>query len=199
MEDVEQYSDAAREQYLRSVDELISALRSHAELTVERIGRERELMPYFASAAALEQAAAAYNDAELGWCGSIPLHLLDDELEDGLDDDLDDDGVEDSAGAILSGFIRWDFTITDEAAVLAAGRDAHHRAWPHNTDEDATLAVPTADRAAAELIHLDGWTSLDDTPGLERRGEFWTFVQHNADADTEDLTDPFAFLRAQTE
>lgn len=35
----------------------------------------------------------------------------------------------------------WDFRITDEVAVLAAGRAAYLRAWSDDTQEDAEIRV----------------------------------------------------------
>jgi hypothetical protein len=184
-----QWSDAARERYLRATEELIAALKAHSALTAERRGRHRELDPYFASSEALEKAAQAFNESELEWCGSWPLSLADQDLDE-FDDDEDDD---EPTGPVLSGLFRWDFTITDEAAVIEAGRSAYRGAWPSDTDAD--LAVPDIGRAATEIVHATGWLGLENTPGLERRAEWLTFVTHDGEPDDMDEEDPFAIAR----
>ncbi|MEU4390711.1 hypothetical protein [Kribbella sp. NPDC023855] len=186
-----QWSDAARERYVRRTEELIAALKAHSAMTLERKGRQRELGPYFDSSAALEKAAAEFNEAELDWCGSSPLSLIDGDLDEFDDEDEDDE----PAGPVLSGLLRWDFTVTDEEAVIEAGRDAYRQAWPSDTDEDATLAVPDIERAAAEIVHANDAAGLENTPGLERRAEWWTFISHNGQSDDPDDENPFAIAR----
>jgi hypothetical protein len=186
-----QWSDAARERYVRRTEELIAALKAHSALTIERKGRQRELEPYFASSEALEKAAEEFNEGELDWCGSSSLNLMDGDLDEFDDEDED----EEPAGPVLSGLFRWDFTVTDEEAVIGAGRDAYRRLWPSDTDEDATLAVPDIARAAAEIIHADDPAGLKDTPGLERRAEWWTFISHDGQSDDQNDEDPFAIAR----
>jgi hypothetical protein len=186
-----QWSDAARERYLRRTEDLIAALRAHSAQVIERRGRERELQPYFSSIEALEKAAAEFNEAEFDWCGSTPLSLMDDDTDEFDDEDEDDE----ASGPVLSGLFRWDFTVTDEAAVIAAGRDAFRRAWPTNTDEDAALAVPDITRAAAEIVHVEDAAGLENTPGLERRADWWTFISHDGQSDDADTEDPFAIAR----
>jgi hypothetical protein len=187
------WSDAARERYVRCADDLIAALKAHVAMNVERTGRQRELEPYFASSEGLEKAAGSFNEAEFDWCGSFPLRLIDDEIDEIDDEDEADENPQ--PASVVSGLFRWDFAVTEEAAVIAAGRDAYRRAWPSDTDEDAELAVPDIERAAAEIIHLEGWSALEDTPGWERRAEWWTFVRHDGETEPGDDEDPFAIGR----
>lgn len=191
--EVDQWSDAARERYVRRTEELIAALKAHSALTLERSGRQRELGPYFASSETLENAATEFNEAEFDWCGSTPLNLMDEDLDEFDDEDED----EEPTGPVLSGLFRWDFTITDETAVIEAGRDAYRRVFPTDTDEDATLAVPDIGRAAAEIVHADDAAGFENTPGLERRAESWTFIRHDGHSDDPD--DPFAIARDLSE
>ncbi|WP_328330379.1 hypothetical protein OHA70_08580 [Kribbella sp. NBC_00382] len=187
-----QWSDAARERYMRCTEDLIAALKAHSALTIERSGRQRELGPYFSSSEALEKAAEAFSESEFDWCGSWPLSLTD------IEDSDDEDNAREPAGPepVLSGLFRWDFTVTDEAAVVGAGRDAYRRSWPSDTDEDAVIAVPDVVRAAAEIVHAGEWPELENTPGLEHRAEWRTFVSHDGRSDTPDDEDPFAITRA---
>lgn len=188
-----QWSDAARQRYVRCADDLIAALKAHVALTIERSGRQRELGPYFSSSGALEKAAEAFNESEFDWCGSSPLGLMDEDL-DAFDDENE---VDEDAGpqSVLSGLFRSDFTVTDEAAVIGAGRDAYRSLWPSDTDEDAVLAVPDIMRAAAEIVHAAGPSGLESLPGLEPRADWWTFVCHDGQSDASDDEDPFAIAR----
>lgn len=190
-----QWSDAARERYARCAVELIAALKEHFALTIERNGRQRELGPYFSSSQALEKATEAFNESEFDWCGSWPLSLMED-----VEESDEEDEAEEPAGPepVLSGLFRWDFTVTDEEAVVGAGRDAYRRLWPSDTDEDAVLAVPDVVRAASEIVHAGEWSGLENVPGLERRAEWWTFVTHDGQSDTSDDGDPFAIARDLT-
>lgn len=189
-----QWSDAARERYVRCADDLIAALKAHLALTIERSGRQRELGPYFSSSEALEKAAEAFSESEFDWCGSWPLSRTNEDIEESDDDAREPAGPE----PVLSGLFRWDFTVTDEAAVVGAGRDAYRRLWPSDTDEDAVIAVPDVVRAAAEIVHAGEWSGLENAPGLERRAEWSTFVSHDGQSDTSDDEDPFAIARDLT-
>ncbi|MFC0627095.1 hypothetical protein [Kribbella deserti] len=116
---------------------------------------------------------------------------------DDEDNDDEDDEDEEAAGPVLSGLLRSDFTVTDQAALVSAGRDAYRSLWPSDTDEDAALAVPDIIRAAAEIVHASGWSGLANAPGLEPHAEWNTFVSHDGQSDTSDDEDPFAIARPQ--
>jgi hypothetical protein len=191
-----QWSDAARERYVRCGEDLMAALKAHFALTIERGGRQREFGPYFSSSEALQKAAEAFNESEFDWCGSYPLSLTD----GGIDESDDADEADQQAGPelVLSGLFRSDYTVTDEAAVIGAGRDAYRRLWPSDTHEDAVLAVPDVVRAAAEIVHAGEWSGLENAPGLERRAEWQTFVCHDGKFDGSDDEDPFAIAQDLT-
>lgn len=185
-----QWTDAAKSAYKLRAQELIEALQAHLTANLMRSGRQKELQPYFESADRVMASAQAFNEAEFDWCGSFPLDLGPD-AEDDEDEDLD----ERAGGQVLSVVGRWDFRITDEDAVLAAGRAAYLRAWPDDTQEDAEIRVQQVDGAAAELEHADGLTALDNAAGLELHRDVIGFIVHDGGDDETFDNDPFGITR----
>lgn len=180
-----QWTDAARERFAASAEELIDQIRRHVELTTGREGRQRELGPYFESADEVHEAVVAFTDAEFDWCGSTSVKVR---RDDEWDDEDEDDGEE--TGDILSVVGRWDFRVTDPDAFLAAGRRAYAKMWPDDTAEDAELRVQTPHNAVSELLHGRGLGRIEKAPGVEPV-RFWTHsVLH--DGSETDEEDPFA-------
>ena len=187
-----QWTDAARRAYESRARELIEALQAHLSVNLTRSGRQKELQPYFESADRVMAFARAFNEAEFDWCGSFALDLRSD-AEDGEDEEaLDDEPV---GGEILSVVGRWDYRITDEDAVLAAGRAAYLRAWPDDTQEDAEIRVQQVSDAAAELEHAGGLTELDNAAGLQRHRSVISLVVHDGEDDETFDNDPFGITR----
>lgn len=186
-----QWTDKAKQAYERRADELMEALRAHLAANLNRRGRQKEFGAYFESAESLMDATRAFNEAEFDWCGSFPLGLRPDE-----DDDEDEEWEDqDESGSILSVVGRWDFRITDEAAVIAAGRSAYLRAWPDDTHEDAEHRVQQVSDAAAELTHADGLSRLEDVDGLSLHRDVTGFFVHEGEDDEAFNADPFAITR----
>ncbi|WP_404385468.1 hypothetical protein LL946_05210 [Knoellia locipacati] len=185
-EDVEdtQWTEAARERYAASAEQLIAQIRRHVELTTGREGRQRELGPYFESTDEVHEAAVAFTDAEFDWCGSTSIRVhthKDDEDDDNWNDE------EDEEGDVLSVLGRWDFRITDPEAFLAAGRRAYAKTWPGDTAEDAEIAVQTPHNVVSELLHGRGLGRVEKAPGVEVR-QYWTttFVHDGTEVDEDD-------------
>jgi hypothetical protein len=74
------------------------------------------------------------------------------------------------ATSFVSVVQRDDYAVTDEGAVIAAGRAAYLRTWPDQTTEDAESRVPGLAEALYEIAHADGWAALDDTVGIHPMG-----------------------------
>jgi hypothetical protein len=171
------WTSEAKQAYVERAEELIEAIRTHVAANVTRTGRQKEIGPYFESAETLVTVARAFENAEFSWCGSFPFGL-------GLEDDLDlDDEDEEEAteGPMLSIFRRWDLNILDEAAVIDAGRAAYLRAWPDDTEEDASVRVQDVEMAASEIIHADGIDALGSTEGLRAERGATTIIQHEGE------------------
>jgi hypothetical protein len=185
-----QYTDAARDAYLRRADELVAALRAHVDVTLSRRGIEREMPRYFESVAALESAATAFNDAEFNWGGTTPLPLLTPDYEEDEEDEQ-----EPASGGIVSLLGRWDFRVTDEAALIQAGRSAHLHSWADRDREDAEFVVNSITRAASEVFDTGGPEALENTDGMEPVRAAFNFILHDGGDDEEFDEDPFAIAR----
>ena len=187
-----QWTEAAKRAYGLRAQELIEALQAHLTANLTRSGRQKELQPYFESADRVMASARAFNEAEFDWCGSFPLGLRPDANEGEDEEDLVDELV---GGDILSVLGRWDLRITDEDAVLAAGRAAYLRAWPDDTQEDAEIRVQNVGDAAGELVHADGLTGLHAPAGLQLQRDVTGFVVHEGEDDETFDSDPFGITR----
>jgi hypothetical protein len=194
-----QWTQAARAAYAASAEQLVVALREHVTLTLDRAGRQAEHVAYSSSADRLLRAAAAFDDAEFDWCGSSPLGIEGDADEVDEDDEDDEDNEDDVAidGDVLTVVGRWDYLVTDAAAVIEAGRAAYARSWPGDTEEDGMIAVPDPSAAAQEIAHADGWSALDITPGLEPIASTASVIVHQDDSAAwiDDDEDPFTIAR----
>lgn len=189
-----QWTVAARERFVAQADAFVAAIQKHVTQTLTRSGRQKELGPYFESTDQLQAMAMAYSDAEFDWCGSSPLALVRDE-EDDDDWDDDDEDAPDDHGEVMSVLGRWDYRITDEQALITAGRSAYANTWPDDTAEDAEIAVPDAARAVGELIHASDVAQLEGVDGLELRE--WTVQNLVHDEPEIDEDDPFGIVRPE--
>ncbi len=186
-----QFSQGARESYAQRAEALLAALRKHIDLTLNRTARQRELESYFTSQSTLIEAARAFDSAEFDWCGSFPLGLPLDDDED--DEDWDDDVS--SSGEVLSVIGRWDYRVTDEDALVDAGRRAYLAAWPDDTQEDAEYRVTDARSAAGEILHDEDLAALSETLGLLRYRFLAQILTHVGDDDFEN--DPFGLITSE--
>ena len=103
-------------------------------------------------------------------------------------------GGGDPAGPVLTVVGRWDFHVTDVAAVLAAGQAAYRM---NHADEGPEAGedhppVDTPERAAEELLEYGGVDAVYDTPGVEPVRVFTAALAHDEDDDAAFEADPFA-------
>lgn len=152
---------------LAAADELVVAVRAHAE-AVTRVSREADIDDVFEASEALRRVALAYGDAQGEYSGSsFPFGVL----YVAADDDAE--YLEDAEELPASGLTvlqRHDYAVTDEEAVLTAGRAAYLRVWPDDDEADAARDVTHLAGALYQLAHADGWGSLDQAPGLQPAG-----------------------------
>ncbi len=162
----EQFTDETRRALERAVAALTEGLHEHARLLTSVHGGSSDTPQIFSANRRVEQLLAAWNDAVFDLTGTVPVALedLDDEDEDG--DDEDDDSPDLADGDPLLMVEQWDLVVTDADALLRAGREAHRRSWPKETERDAEAAVSSAAHALAELMHERGepWYEL---PGID--------------------------------
>ncbi len=151
---------------LQAADVLVEAIRTHAS-SVTGLRGDEQSADLFAAGAQLRPAVLAYADAQFDYTGTgFPLgivHQFDDDEEDG--DDVDAGPV-----AGVSVLRRNDYVVSNEAAVMKAGRKAFRRVWPEEDAAAAAADVTHLGRALYQIAHADGWDSLEQVKGLEPVG-----------------------------
>lgn len=193
-EDGAHWTDEARESFRTAAADLVEVIQRHSAALLEMTGTDADAEAIAEAGDRLEAAATAYADQQYEFTGTVPpLGLdeedeysyddegdddlygedaeLDDEETDGLADDEDAEDDELEAGepaAKLTVLHRVDFVVTDELAVILAGKEAHYESY----DDDAAEPVDVADLSAAlqQIQQAGGIEALADTPGLASAG-----------------------------
>lgn len=181
----DQYSDQTRTALGDAVQQLSDALVEHATFVSGLHGGSAEMAGLFAANDKIARLVAAWSDRVCDHTGTTPVwvDLDDDELdEDDEDDDESHDEVAD--GDVLSVISRWDLLVEDVEALLAAGRAAHRRNRPEETDEDAAFAVDGPAMAIYAVLHESGEPLLR-LPGVGRVQGVRLFIR------PDDLPDAF--------
>ena len=172
-DDLTQWTPAGAVRLRAAAAELAAAVTAHAA-AVSAVTGDAGAPEVFAASDRLLPAVLAYADAQFDLTGNdFPfgvLHTYADDDYDPAADELVDAGDDVPAGGEVAGsgttdvsvLQRHDLRVTDEAAVLAAGRRARLRSAPEDdAADDADLG-----RAPQELARADGWESLGDVAGL---------------------------------
>lgn len=154
--------------------ELAAAITAHAA-AVTAVTDDAGESEVFAAGERLLPAVLAYADAQFEYTGyGFPFDVLQDYAEeDEIDDEpaeVDDDAVEAEPPVGISVLQRHDYRVTDQAAVLSAGRAAYLRVWPADDEAAAAADVTHLGRALYQVAHADGWHALDRVPGLRPVG-----------------------------
>ncbi|HEY0451937.1 hypothetical protein [Actinophytocola sp.] len=190
-EDDTQWTDEARESFRTAAANLVEAVRQHSAALLELTGADADAEAIAEAGEQLEAAATAYADTQFEFTGTVPPLGLDEEddysYDDGLyyEDDVDPEDLEDSLGdaeedveesdepaAKLTVLHRVDFVVTDELAVIQAGKEAYHDAWDGEDADDEEEALDVADLSEAlqQIQQAGGIEALADTPGLASAG-----------------------------
>ena len=185
-EDGAQWTDEARESFRVAAAELVESIRRHSAALLEMTGTDADTEAITEAGEQLEAAATAYADKQFEFTGTVPPLGLDEEDGYSYDDDLDDYEDEDEeyeeyedenaeaepeaesteAGeptAKLTVLHRVDYVVTDETAVLQAGKEAYVES--DEGEEPVDLAG-----ALQHLQQAGGIDALADTPGLVSAG-----------------------------
>ena len=194
-DDFTPWTPAGAERLRAAAAELAAAVTAHAEAVASVTG-DAGMPEVFAASDRLLPAVLGYADAQFDLTGNdFPFGVLHTYAEDDTDGPEDDAAVEvpaDHTGDAGSGTTevavlqRHDLRVTDEAAVLAAGRRAQLRSAPDG-DEPADEGTDLG-RALSQLAAADGWDSLGDVPGLRSTGRSVLVVGRELppDADPDD-------------
>lgn len=150
---------------LEAADALVEAIRNHATAVTGLRGDEQS-GGVLAAGDRLRPAVLAYADAQFDYTGTgFPLGIVHE-----FDEDEDDDDVDGGPVAGVSVLRRSDYVVSNEAAVMKAGRKAYRRAWPEEDAAAAAADVTHLGRALYQIAHADGWDSLNEVKGLQPVG-----------------------------
>ena len=146
--------------------ELAAAVLAHAD-AVAAVTSKPGIPEVIAASEGLLPAVLGYADAQFDYTGNgFPFGVL----HQFADDDEDDEEGEELPTTGVTVLQRRDYRVTDEAAVMDAGRRAYLRVWPDDDDAAAAADVTHLGRALYQLAHADGWHSLDQVEGLRVTG-----------------------------
>jgi hypothetical protein len=169
VDDVEQYSELSRSRLASAAEALIEAIRSYTAGAVGMRGGSSEHAALFERTDALVAAVGEFNERSQDHSGFWPLPI--DELDDDDEGDEDDGGFGEEmeiAGEVRV-LSRWDLAVVDAEEFLAAGRAAHRRTQPSESEEDARVAIASFGAALYALTH-ERSAPWFDIPGVEILG-----------------------------
>jgi len=189
------WTDEARESFRTAAANLVEAIQRHSTMLLELTATTGDEATDEVVAEAddlLEAAAVAYADAQFEFSGTVPPLGLDEELDDEdeyLDEDADEDAEDleeddEETGEVeaveedeavgdgepdlkLTVLHRADFVVTDELAVIQAGKDAYHDTWE---PDDEPVDVADLGEALQQLRNAGGIEALAEAPGLASAG-----------------------------
>ena len=178
-----QWTDEARESFRTAAAELVESIRQHSAALLEMAGTDADVEAIAEAGEQLEAAATAYADMQIEFTGTEPPLGLDEEDDYSYDDyesdeseSSEDEDSESSSreaaepGATVTVLHRADFVVTDELAVIQAGKEAYYESWdPAEDSEDSEDATDVADLGEA-LQQSGGVEALADTRGLVSAG-----------------------------
>jgi hypothetical protein len=157
--------------------ELAVAVLAHAD-AVATVTSGSDVQEVFVASEELLPAVLAYADAQSDYTGTgFPFGVLHQFADD---ENHDDDEGEEFPTAGVTVLQRRDYRVTNEAAVMDAGRRAYLCLWPDDNDAAAAADVTHLGRALYQLAHADGWHSLDQIDGLRVTGGAVVVFQQDA-------------------
>jgi hypothetical protein len=189
IEEIDQFSDESRAVLRHSTDALIAGLRDHVTTLLELRGGSAEQPTLFAANDTLEQLLRDWDDAVFDHTGTTAMPLDDEDDDDFAAEEHDEVPVE-----VLTLVTRVDLGLNEPGELLAAGRAAHRRLWPKETEADAAVAVEDLQQAVYALLHEAGEPWLD-LPGTEFLAAARVYVAPEAYTGPEEDGTPESFSR----
>jgi hypothetical protein len=183
-----QWTDEASRAYKARAEVLTQRLASHVRLTAARHGRQRELEAYIASAEQVQEALNAFAESEFDWCGSFPVRTSG-SLDDDWDEDVDE-GLPTDEAPVASVLGRWDYVVTDAAALMDGGRSAYLRTWPKDTVDDANVRVTSVESAMGESCIPRACVSSTRRRVCGRSPRLWSWSAMTAQMDDSSPVGP---------
>jgi hypothetical protein len=161
-----------REALLDAGDVLAQAVRAHTRAYASAAGLE-DFPSTFPAADALLAAAKAYAEAQFNYSGNgYPFGVLH-SIEEEPEGPVQGAPVAEAPVGPVPGITilqRIDLAVVDEAAVLAAGREAYRSTIPGALASAAVGEVATVSQAIRQIAEAHGWAALAEVEGLEPVG-----------------------------
>lgn len=173
IEDIEQYSDESGRRLQDAAKRLVELIQRYTVDTSAMHGGSSERRSLFDRNEALAEAVSEWNERAFDHTGTTPL-LLEEIDEEEFEDEADDEETVEVEGQV-SVVSRWDLNIVDLPELLTAGRAAHRRLRPEETEKDATVAVASASHALYAITHEAG-EPLFGIPGIDVLGGARVYV-----------------------
>lgn len=170
------WTDEGASRLLGAATAVQAAIAAHAQAVAAASGDNKAV---FKASEELLSVLLDYANAQFDFTGyGFPLGALAQFAEDDEQAEEEDEGEEWPTSGI-SVLQRHDYVVTDEDAVLAAGREAYLRVWPDDDETAAAADVTHVGRALYQLAHADGWNSLYKATGLDAVGGFIAVVKQD--------------------
>lgn len=189
-DEIEQHSQESREQLRDRAAALAAALEQHTAALLEMGGGTSALPILFELNDEVRRAAAAWNDAVMDHTGTSTLAIASLDGDDDLDEEEEDADDPESPVAV-SVMSRWDLDIIDAVAVIQAGRAAHQRMYPAETEVDAAARIGEGDfgQALYAVAHEYGepWFEI---PGVGTVAAHRAYLRRNHDQLRFNESDP---------
>jgi len=151
----------------QAADGLLEAIRTHAA-SLTSVKGEEDAADVFAASNLLVPALLAYADAQFDFTGTgFPLGVLHQFFEDDEEGEEDEEDVDEEPSGGVSVLWRSDYVVTDELAVMEAGRQAYRRSTGEADPGAAAAEVTHLGVALYQIAQADGWDSLANTEGLQ--------------------------------
>lgn len=161
---IEQYTAESNRRLQEATATLVCLLQEYASSAGAMRGGSREMVDLHKRNDALRAAVAEWTERASDHTGTTPLLLLGCGDEDEGNQPPQEQEAEPQAR--LSVLSRWDLDIHSLQELIGAGRSAHQRIRPGETDEDAAVAIADPAGALYALLYEAGepWYEI---PGVE--------------------------------
>ena len=162
---IEPYTQESRRPLERAASRLVELVQQYTRDVGAMHGGSSETRALFERNEAVARAVSEWNGRAADHTGTIPL-LLEEVDENDFQHEQDGDEELTAVEGQVSVVSRWDLNLLDFRELIAAGRSAHRRMQPEETEEDAAVAVADTGAALYAVLHEAG-EPLFEIPGVE--------------------------------
>jgi hypothetical protein len=188
-EDEMQWTAQTRQALVAATAGLTEALQRHIDGVSPMHGGSAEGKERFELLGSVIAQIKVWDEAVFNYTGTFPLGLDDDEDDqEAMDNEGDETQEGEPVGPWVTVVSRFDLVVEDTTELLAAGRAAHQRLRPEETDEDAGVAVRDPGTALYAIAHETSAEPWGDIPGvwLNRGARAYIALDSEPSVDFED-------------